>query len=79
MKTWIAAVRRGQDGHETNIKVSSKQWYYAIKQSTRNKKVKTMTERYENAARADREKYFERFGVFVSPNGTYEISTIIVK
>lgn len=70
VKTWIAAVRRGKDEHETNIKISSKQWYYAIKQNTRNKKAEKMTERYENAAKADREKYFERFGVFVSPKGT---------
>lgn len=37
MQTPIAAVRRGKDEHETKNKMSSKQWYYAIQQSTRNK------------------------------------------
>lgn len=68
INTWIAGARRGRD-NESNIKISSKQWYYATKQNIRDKKGKKMTENFENAAKADRESYFDQAGFIVSPKG----------
>lgn len=76
MRTWLAIVRRDADGHEANIKVSSKQWYYDTKQHVRDFKAKRMTERYENAAKADREKVLDQLGFMVSPKSMCEISSL---
>lgn len=55
VKTWIVAVRQSRDLHETNIKVSHKEYYDKINNYSRTTKGKKITARFEEEARRDRE------------------------
>lgn len=74
MRTWLGVVRRDDTGNEENIKIWSKQWYYATAQHVRDWKAKRMTERLENAAKKDRENVFNKLGIIVSPHSKCEIT-----